>query len=179
MPWSWGILAGLPATGPLPEQFSATGQGTHREGTVVQFTGVDTWIGNFQPGHDGLNVVVAHPNGVDVLVIAVGQGYQLNPSIRQVVSTYAMDIMWIERVAEYEMLVLSNDLWFEALGRDGVIWRTQRLSWDGMRNVRCDGDTITGDGWDVMAETWHPFKVDLIEGTAEGGAYTGPDAPQM
>lgn len=29
-------LVGLPATGPWPEQFSATGRGTHREGFVVE-----------------------------------------------------------------------------------------------------------------------------------------------
>ena len=40
------IPPGLPATGPPPEQFSATGQGMFREGHVVRFSSrTGTWIG--------------------------------------------------------------------------------------------------------------------------------------
>ena len=46
------ILTGLPGTGPWPEQFSATGLGTHSEGFVVRFVPDhgEAWIGNFLPG---------------------------------------------------------------------------------------------------------------------------------
>jgi hypothetical protein len=44
------VLTGLPPYGPPAERFSATGQGTHREGFVVRFTDSRgrQWVGNFQ-----------------------------------------------------------------------------------------------------------------------------------
>jgi len=69
-------LAGLPGSGPWPEQFSATGRGTHREGFVVKFVPARgaSWIGNFQPGLTSLHGVYRHPNRHHLLVVSGGQG---------------------------------------------------------------------------------------------------------
>ena len=114
------VLAGLTATGPGPEQFSATSQGQHREGLVVQFLpeSENTWIGNFQPGATGFNMVIPCVGGDTILVIAGGQGYEVHPGVR-----------------------------LEAWGGHGIRWQSCRISWDGMRNVRVEGDTITGEAW--------------------------------
>ena len=76
------ILPGLSATGPWPEQFTATGRGSHSEGVVVEFN-PDTsrsWVGNFQPGGTAYDTVIVHPNGREVIVIAHGQAYLIDPA---------------------------------------------------------------------------------------------------
>ena len=72
------ILAGLPVYGDLPEQFSATGIGMHREGFVVQFfpsEKIASWIGNFQRGLNFFDEAFEHPDGSSVVVVAGGECY--------------------------------------------------------------------------------------------------------
>ncbi len=83
------VLPGLPATGDWPEQFSATGRGTHREGFVVEFLPEKRppWIGNFQPGLTPYHVVLPLPNGTSLIVIAGGQAYVIDPDERRLLTT--------------------------------------------------------------------------------------------
>src|SRR4051794_19170072 len=78
------VLPGLPAYGPSAEPFTATGQGAHREGFVVRFTSPDggSWVGNFQRGLSRYDDLQAHPDGRNVLVVAGGQGYVVDPADR-------------------------------------------------------------------------------------------------
>ncbi|MGO9227828.1 MAG: hypothetical protein ACLQKA_01260 [Bryobacteraceae bacterium] len=56
------VLPGLPATGPWPEQSSASNRGTRRGGFVVEFSPAEkpTWAGNFQPGAARYSAVLPH-----------------------------------------------------------------------------------------------------------------------
>ena len=83
-------LVGLPATGPWPEQFSATGRGTHREGFVVEFNPgtSSSWVGNFQRGLTNCDAVLLHPNAHSAIVIARGQCYLIDPKDRRLVGPY-------------------------------------------------------------------------------------------
>ena len=70
------IFAGLPGEGPLPLQFSATGQGLHSEGFVVLFSaeGPPSWIGSFQPELSKFNCVLNGTSAFDVTVVTGDQG---------------------------------------------------------------------------------------------------------
>ena len=71
----WEVLEGLPVYGPMAVPFSATGQGTHREGLVVRFSPVTgTWVGNFQRGLTSLDDVCAHPDGRHVVYAGRASG---------------------------------------------------------------------------------------------------------
>lgn len=172
------ILPGLPATGPLPEQFSATGYGKHSEGFVVEFalTSRESWIGNFQPGGSSYSAVFTHPDGSSVVVIAGGTAYIVNPETRQLRQTFGAQIETVISDGARHQLVFGNGLWFEALSIDGIRWRARRVSWDGMRNVTIVGSRITGEALD-LDESWREFSIDLETGAATGGSYNGPDSP--
>jgi hypothetical protein len=58
-----------------------------------------------------------------------------------------------------------------AWGREGKLWQTARLSWDGVRITAIDADTITGLGWDMRTDQELTFEVDLRTGRHKGGAY--------
>ncbi|HWI61418.1 MAG TPA: hypothetical protein VNT75_06260 [Symbiobacteriaceae bacterium] len=166
-------LPGLPATGPLAEQFSATGLGKHREGLVVRFEppGGSPWVGNFQPGLSDFSTVVHHPDGFHVVVIAGGQGYIVHPHSRVLIEVFGGAVEWCFAMEDPPLLVEHDGLSFSAFGVKGHLWETPRLSWDGFRHVRIEGGIITGEAWNPMGETWDVFTVHLATGKASGGSY--------
>ncbi len=173
---TWRVLDGLPAYGDMPEQFSATGQGMHREGFVVEFTPPDapSWIGNFQRSMTSLDVVIASRGDGTVTVIAGGQAYVVDPVSRSCVRTFGGQIEHVFDLAD--RTVFSNGLWLEATDGERLLWRTRRLSWDGMMDVRVDGERIVGNAYDPMTDEWTPFSVEVANGEAVGGSYP-PELP--
>jgi hypothetical protein len=169
------VLPGLPTTGSLPEQFSATGQGKHREGFVVEFTPTSgtSWIGNFQPGLSKYSEVFTDPDGSSVIVVAGGTAYVVDIEGRRLLRTFGAQIETVIADDARRQLLFGNGLWFEALCSEGIRWSSRRVSWEGMRNVKLAGSTIVGEALD-LDDTWREFSIDLATGVAVGGSYNGP-----
>lgn len=168
-------LPGLPATGPWPEQFSATGMGKHREGVVVRFSPAvgPAWVGNFQRGLTRFDVVVPHPDGRQVVVIAGGQGYVVDPESRGVTDQFGGAISQVHGVSEPPLMIFEHQgIAFEAIGPGGHAWVTPRLSWDGFRNVRIEGCKLLGEACNPVEGTYDPFEIDLVSGITRGGSKT-------
>lgn len=166
-------LSGLPAIGDRPVEFGVAENLLGREGLVVRFRdhGGEQWIGNFQRGLSQCDALLEHPDGQHVLIVAGGQGYVVDPDLRRAVAIKG-DVSQVYSDAEAAVLYLEKQgLSIEALGRHGVEWRTRRISWDGMRNVRIDGEKITGEAWDPTSSSWAPFSVDRQTGLVEGGSF--------
>jgi hypothetical protein len=173
----WEILDGLPVYGPMAEPFSATGQGTHREGLSVRFSPpTGSWVGNFQRGLTSLDEVFAHPNGRHVVVVAGGTAYIVDADGHSLVAHFGAQIEQIVLVPATGFVLLGNGLWFEALGPAGTAWRSRRISWDGMREVTLAGTVVRGEAYAPEGPdgTWYPFEVDAMTGTVSGGSYNGP-----
>jgi hypothetical protein len=167
------VLPGLPPYGKLAQTFSATGLGRHSEGLVVkiQAEGGHTWVANFVRGLTKFDFVAPHPNGHDALVIAGGQAYVVDPTREDLRNAFGGAIVNALRHPTRNALVLNHqDLDFEAIGSDGRLWKTRRISWDGFRSIEVEGTTVRGEAWD-LDDTWHPFKVDLETGEVVGGSY--------
>jgi hypothetical protein len=168
------VLAGLPATGPWPEQFSKPGQSTHREGFVVEFSPEtkSAWVGNFQPGITRYSAVVGSSRWA--FVIAGGQAYVIDPSERRLLSVFGGDIDGTLFVQPEGPLVFCNGIWLEARDNTRLRWRSRRISWDGMWDLRVENDKILGQAWSPLDDREYPFAVDLATGSVEGGSYNGP-----
>jgi hypothetical protein len=166
------VLTGLPPYGPLAEPFSATGGGTHREGYVVRFTDSrgGHWVGNFQPGLGGIDTAIEHPDGQRAIVIADGQGYIVDPEDRERRKYFGGQIEVVLPVAGLGIL-FGNGLWFEALGVSGLLWTSDRISWDGMRGLNIDGSRLTGESWDPLSDSWIPFELEVSTGHSRGGSF--------
>jgi hypothetical protein len=165
-------LAGLPVYGVLPEQFSATGMGMHREGFVVEFfpTGNRApWVGNFQRGVTRLNEVVEHPDGCTVIVVAGGECYVVDIENQQLKDNFGGDFDVVVPVPEKDILIFGSSTDFEAIGSSGRLWRSSRISWDGIRSLKLEGDTLTGEAWS-FEDVWIPFSLDVNSGEHRGGA---------
>ena len=173
----WEILDGLPVYGPMAEPFSATGQGTHREGLVVRFSPPGgSWVGNFQRGLSSLDHVFDHPNGRHVVVVAGGTAYVVDAPSHHLVEHFGGQIVQIIPLSDSGPVLLGNGLWFTALDANGIAWRTRRISWDGFRRLSLVGTTLRGEAYAPFGEgTWHAFELDTSTGAFTGGAYRGPE----
>jgi hypothetical protein len=166
------VLPGLPPYGPEALPFSATGQGTHSEGLVVRFTADDgtCWTGNFQPGMGPCQTVLRHPDNRRFVVIAGGQAYVVYPNQSSHWEHFGGGFETAIEISDLNAVLFGNGLWFELLGATGMIWKTRRISWDGMRDVAIHGMMLTGQSW-LYDDTWSNFTVKLLDGTVTGGSY--------
>lgn len=170
------LLPGLPAYGPPPPAFPAEWGRLGREGVVVEFiTEGGSWVGNFQPGLAGLELVGVHPNQEDAVVIASGDLWVVSPTKRSAeLLLPAIDAAL--KVRDPEGWVLSRQgLALARLGPQGVIWHTRRLSWDGFDQLGVAGGEVTGLAWSPIDERWHPFRVELCSGRSVGGSFSDDD----
>lgn len=170
------ILPGLPPYGALaracPPDWGARG----REGLVVEFTTSTgrLWVGNFANGMNGIREVVQHPDGLRVLVFSGGDGWSVDIDGEDAqLLVHTIDGLW---PVQGGLILSRQGLAFLRLGRDGVLWHTRRLSWDGFQNVRIDGDRLTASAWSPGSDEWAECSVDLRTGAASGGSYGDRDS---
>jgi hypothetical protein len=149
-----------------------------REGLVVEFVGDrgDSWVGNFKPGMGGIDGVWDYPDGRHALVIASGDPWLVDPSTRAVVPAELVPAifgMWpLTEPDGY--LIDRQGLAMCRLGESGLLWHTRRISWDGIRDIRIEGQIAIGQAYSPVDDAWYAFEVDLRTGRADGGSYTGP-----
>lgn len=131
----------------------------------------EPWVGNFQGDGSTFCSVKPHPDGRRLVVISRGEAYILDPCNRQAVEEIGG--CYDDAITIGELLVLSTGTDLRAIGREGVRWRTKRISWDGIRNLRLDsnGGVIEGEAWSPFGDDWTPFEVDLHSGAVKGGSY--------
>lgn len=58
-----------------------------------------------------------------------------------------------------------------AWGREGKVWETGRLSWEGVRVTSVTATEAVGMGWDLRGDVEVEFRVDLRTGTFVGGGF--------
>jgi len=169
------IDAGLPPYG--PRALSFPDPDAFREGLVVTFTTSkgERWTGNFAHGPGQLDAVRDELGSRATIVVSHGAAYFVDVD-RKAASEVTWPVEYVECVSAQQLIVIGNGLWFEAVGASGRVWRSRRISWDGMRSLRCDGFRISGEGaYSPMGlPDWLPFELDLTSGMVEGGSYNGP-----
>jgi len=170
---SFRKLPGLPPYGPRAVSFPTEWKSRCQEGLVVEFESPsgEKWVGNFKPGLGGVDGVLVHPNGAEVLVMVAGSVWSVNPFSRDAIElAVAVDGTW--PVNDPEGVIFSlQGLSFLRLGPPGILWRTHRISWDGFRHIQLSKRTLTGEAWSAIDDSWIPFSVDLHTGVVTGGAY--------
>lgn len=75
-----------------------------------------------------------------------------------------------EPAGQHGLLVFASFHALYALGVDGVVWETGKLSWEGIRITHSKDGQLHGFGWDFHSDREVPFTVDLRDGSHEGGS---------
>ncbi len=167
------VLPGLPGDGPWPIGFSPNGRGHYREGYVIQFQSSPSasWVGNFQGGFGSLNAIVEHSYTGYVLVTSRGQGYLVDPNSQELIRLLAPDIALVIPIETRNEILVATYTRLEVIDPEGLIWNSPRVSWDGIKDLRVSGSSVTGEAWSPVNDSWSAFRLDLNSRVVEGASY--------
>lgn len=144
------------------------------EGFVVRFYREDgtSWVANFERGWSAFDLVHAFPGQPDLLVVAGGKCYVMNPEL-----TVPRDIFGIYFQGGLPLpdgRLMLYDVTEVTLVESNCQYRyLERVSWDGIADVRLEGDFVTGLGYQPShySDAWKPIKVDINSLAVTGQSY--------
>jgi hypothetical protein len=167
------VLPGLPPYGPMAISFTENGPREYREGLVLRFypRRAEPWIGNFLGGIAGCTVVLDHPNETDVIVVASGEAYIVEPESRALRGRFGGDIQQVISLPLLRSVIFQDATNFTSIAADNNGWRSPRISWDGFRNIEVHGTELWGEAYTPLGDDWLPFKLDLLTGHCHGAIY--------
>jgi hypothetical protein len=143
---------------------------------ITPHSGSESWIGSFANGEDSsetpVSGVFSHPARNRVLVVAKGDGYVVNVDdptdytwLKQIVP-----IKGVIPVPDFDRIILYDFVRMISIGKNGILWRTHSLSWDGLSIENVRNGLVTGYGWDSPNNCRSYFEVNISSGESTGGA---------
>ena len=104
-----------------------------------------------------------HPDWL--CAIAGGYAYMINTrNPREFQQVEYKPVVEVRPIAEAGLLVFASFHTLLAYGDEGVRWKTQRLTSEGLRLGSVADGKLHGWGWDMRTDREFPFSVDLATG---------------
>ena len=108
----------------------------------------------------------------DLLAVAGGYAYLVHTAVPDTAEFLPLrPVCAVLTVPAEQLLLLAGFHTVLALGEEGILWQTARLSWEGIALGEVRDGTLHGTGWDMFSDRDLPFHVDLRTGNYEGGGY--------
>ena len=146
----------------------------YSEGFVVRFFRSDgtSWVGNFANGWTNFSFIEGFQETDLVIVLAKGQGYIMSSESSIPIQIFGVDINWMQSI-DKELVAFTNGLCVGTINKNGQIWTSERISWDGIKDVSCKGYLLEGLSYDPTRsiDDWIPFTVDLETKQITGGSF--------
>lgn len=166
------ILDGLPTYGPMYIPISESGEAFYSEGFPVRFykdDGTD-WVANFKPGWTRLKQVIEFENSPNLLIIALGECYIMNPNDVKPISVFGVDYSNI--FISNDNIVLQATTSFTVIEQDGTYWDTERISWDEFKDVIVENNIISGLAYSALPpDEWTEFSYNIKTKILTGGSW--------
>lgn len=170
----YDILESLPTYGPMYIPVTESGEPFYSAGVAIRFYKADgtDWVANFQPGWTDLKEVYEFTNDQRLLVIARGTCYMMNPEQAKPLSVFGVGYVKVFRTND-QRLILQDQTDLTIIETNGEHWHSERISWDGLKDLRLENNLVTGLSYDPMndADEWVPFTFDIDTRTLTGGSY--------
>lgn len=171
------LLEGLPGYGPMYVPIASNAEPFYSEGFVLRLFPKDgePWVANLRPGLNSFNAVLDFPEHNKVVIIAGGEGYVLDPTRHHSLIDFGAQIEHTLTVDDYAVLFVDLVGITVLFLSTGELWKSERISWDGMRNLIVQGKRVHGESWQPgrSDEKWDPFTLDLESKHVTGGSYSG------
>ena len=168
------ILESLPTYGPMYIPVTGDDEPYYSQGLTVRFYKDDKsdWVANFKPGWTGFNAIFEFDNRQNVLVIAGGTCYIMNPNYTKPIEVFGVGYETVIKTLGGR-LILQDLTDISIIEPNGEHWDTERISWDGLKDLKLEGNLVTGLSFDPMndKEEWVKFVVDLETRKVTGGSY--------
>lgn len=116
--------------------------------------------------------VFACPAPDDLLALAGGYAYLVDTTKPETcVHLPLRPITESASVLEHGIILLAGFHAVAAIGAAGLLWQTDRLSWEGVRLGQILDGKLHGEGWNMQTDREVAFTVDLRTGAHEGGGF--------
>jgi hypothetical protein len=162
----------LPTYGPMYVPVTDSGKPFYSEGFAVRFYKTDgtEWVANFEPGCTDLKEVVELEKTKNLLVVACGTCYIMNPDETKPIEVFGVSYSGIFKVSNGR-LVLQDQIDLTIIEPDGTHYDTERISWDGLAEIKVENNWVSGLAYNPMydADEWVEFKYDLDTKILTGG----------
>ncbi len=113
--------------------------------------------------------VFACPNPDELCAVAGGYAYIVDVTRpTQCTQIPLRPVVEVFSLAEYGVLLFAGFHALMAWGADGEMWRTAKLSDEGLRITSLQGGVVDGFGWKLMTDTEVPFTVEIATGKLLG-----------
>jgi hypothetical protein len=168
------ILDSLPTYGEMYLPISEDNIPFYSEGFVVRFYKSDgsDWVANFQLGWTGFNCVHEFESKTDILVIAGGTCYLMNHNKKEPIKVFGVGFQSCIKTLD-NRIILQDLTDLSIIEPNGEFWNTERISWDGIKDLKLEGNLVSGLSFDPMnkKDEWVEFIVDLEKRNVKGGSY--------
>lgn len=168
------ILKSLPTYGEMYIPISENRKSFYSEGFIVRFYKSDKseWVANFQPGWTNLKEIIEIKGSNNLLVVACGTCYLMHPNDTKPIEVFGVSYSDIFKASKGR-LVLQDQIDLTIIEPDGTHWDTERISWDGLAEIKVENNLVYGLAFNPMhdADEWVEFKYDLDTKTLTGGSY--------
>lgn len=156
--------------------FSVSDKARRPIGLLIRITpgNARPWYATFEQGYDSRNAVTgvwAHPHPERLCVICKGAGWIIDsthPELWECIG--AFPITFVVPVPRPGLIVFADFTRLIAYDRNGKVWRTEELSWDGIKVSGIAEEWLYGYGFDAPTEGEVPFAVNLRSGRHTGGS---------
>jgi hypothetical protein len=168
-------LDGLPPYGPMYISVTDNDEPYFSEGYVVRFFKSDgsNWVANFRPGWTNYYNIFDYPELKTVIVFAGGHGYIMSPDNEKPKYIFGLTITDVLQTSNGS-LVCSDGIGIHFFDNsNGQIWRSERISWDGIIDLEIKDDILFGKAYDPTNsnQEWSDFSLNLLTKKVEGGTW--------
>lgn len=112
------------------------------------------------------------PRAEDLCAVAGGYGYVIDTTQPERSTMLPMrPVVEVKPLVEAGLLLFAGFHAVLAWDKNGIVWETARLSWEGIRLGEVAAGRLHGWGWEMRSDRELPFTVDLATGRHEGGGY--------
>ena len=167
-------LESLPTYGPIHISVTENNENYFSAGFPIRFFKNDktNWVANFKPGWTELNEIFEIVNQSNLIVIAGGMFYLMNPENEKPIKAFGGGF---ERYLKSKngKIILQDQTDLTVIEPNGEHWSSERISWDGIKNLKLIGNLISGLSYDPMNEEneWVEFELNIENRKVEGGSY--------
>ncbi len=181
-PVRYEILTHLPPYGPAYVPIPANSNAEYSEGFAVRFYKEDgsDWVANFMTGITNLKGVYERPDQSNLLIIANGLCYLMNPDKTTPLDIFGYGYDKILTVSD-NRLILQNETSLTIVETNGTHWETERISWDGfselgwraVKDSELNNNVVKGLSYNPMndANEWVPFEYNIDTKELFGGSF--------
>lgn len=168
------VLASLPVYGPMYVSVTESGEPFYSEGFPVRFYKNDGtgWVANFQPGWTDFAEIIELEKIQNLLVIARGTCYIMNPNDTKPIDVFGAGYCDIFKASK-NRYVFQDQIDLTIFEEDGTHWNTEPISCDGLKEIKVENNLVSGLAFYPMndADEWIEFQYDLDTKTLTGGSF--------